>query len=318
MVARVAGVLLAESVSAIGTMATMIAIWAYAAYKFDASPGEISLYGIAFSLPGVIFGPVTGVVIDRIGPKQTLLWSKALGVVASIALLGANDFRMLTILSALHGLGGAFARPALQSLPPRIVDDAHLARTNALVGLTDQLSIVLGPVAAGVAIGLFGFKAAFIFDGLTYALGIAALPLLRLAPVEANHDDEHAAGAGGVWRDAVAGWRIVARAPVVRRVVMASFVVHVLYGAAMLAEPLYVRDVLERSTNVFAALQTVFGIFLVVGGLVAARIGDRMATYGWVGGRGGRVWWDGDALPGDPQHRDRIRRGVVVGCRHRR
>ena len=57
---------------------------------------------------------------------------------------------------------------------------------------------------------------------------------------------------------------------------------HLLYGTAMLAEPLYVRDVLERSTNVFASLQSVFGVFLVLGGLVAARLGDRLATFGWV------------------------------------
>ncbi|HZN14930.1 MAG TPA: MFS transporter [Acidimicrobiales bacterium] len=282
--ARVASFLVVEAISAIGTFATMIAIWAYAAYRYDASAGEISLYGLAFSAPGVLLGPVTGVVIDRIGPRQTLLGAKALGVAASLALLAAHDFRMLTILSALHGVGGAFARPALQSLPPRMVDDEHLARTNALVGLTDQLAIVLGPVAAGVAIGWFGFKGAFVFDAATYALGIVVLPLVQLRPVDAHPSTEPDGASVGLsaWRDAVAGWRIVARTPVARRVVASTFVVFALYGLAMLAEPLYVRDVLERPTSVFAALQTVFGIFLVLGGLVAARVGDRMATFGWV------------------------------------
>ena len=42
------------------------------------------------------------------------------------------------------------------------------------------------------------------------------------------------------------------------------------------------RDVLERSPSVFAALQTAFGICLVTGGLVAARLGDRLASFGWV------------------------------------
>jgi predicted MFS family arabinose efflux permease len=69
---------------------------------------------------------------------------------------------------------------------------------------------------------------------------------------------------------------------VLRRTVACTSAVHVLYGTALLAEPLYVRDVLERSEETFAALQTVFGIFLVVGGLVAARVGERMASFGWV------------------------------------
>jgi predicted MFS family arabinose efflux permease len=43
-----------------------------------------------------------------------------------------------------------------------------------------------------------------------------------------------------------------------------------------------VRDVLERSPATFAALQVVFGIFLIGGGFVAARLGDRIATFRWV------------------------------------
>ena len=258
----------------------MIAIWAYAAYKYDATPAQISLYGVAFSLPGVVLGPIAGVVIDRVGPRRTLLGAKSLGVVASLLLLGAHSFSQLTILSALHGVGGAFARPALNSLPPRLVADRHLARTNALVGLTDQVSIVLGPVAAGVAIAAFGFKGAFVFDGLTYALGIVVLPLLQLKPIEKIPTEEGAPSSP--WRDAIAGWKVVAASGVVRRTVTAGATVHLLYGISMLAEPLYVRDVLHRSTGVFAGLQTVFGIFLVLGGLIAARVGDRMASYGWV------------------------------------
>ena len=57
---------------------------------------------------------------------------------------------------------------------------------------------------------------------------------------------------------------------------------HLLYGAALLAEPLYVRDVLERPPSTFAALQAVFGVFLVAGGIVVARLGERVASFGWV------------------------------------
>jgi MFS family permease len=58
--------------------------------------------------------------------------------------------------------------------------------------------------------------------------------------------------------------------------------VHLLYGAALLAEPLYVRDVLERPPSTFAALQAVFGVFLVAGGIAVARLGERVASFGWV------------------------------------
>jgi predicted MFS family arabinose efflux permease len=277
---RIGGFLAAEALSAIGSWATVVAIWGYAAYEYDASAADVGLFGVAFSLPGVLIGPVSGAVIDRLGPKFTLAIAKVIGIGAALLLLLADDFRTLSLLCVLHGISSALSHPALQSMPPRLVDDAHLARTNALVSLTDELAIVLGPVAAGIGIAAFGFRGAFVFDAVTYALGLVVLPMVRLRPIERDgHDDE---GAPVSFRSAMEGWRLILRSSMLRRTVACTFAVHLLYGAALLAEPLYVRDTLERSESVFAALQTVFGLCLVAGGLLAARIGERLASFGWV------------------------------------
>lgn len=279
---RVVAFLVAEALSAIGSWATIVAIWGYAAFEYDASPGEVSIFGIAFAAPGLLLGPLAGAVVDRIGPKATLAMAKVLGVVSSLALLAADDFRTLALLSALHGAVSAFSHPALQSMPPRLVDEAHLARTNALVSLTDELAIVLGPVAAGVGIAAFGFRGAFVFDAVTYGLGLAALPIVRLRAARSAAGAVAEEEAPARLRDALEGWKLIGRSGVLRRTVACTFAVHVLYGTALLAEPLYVRDVLERSPSTFAALQTAFGVFLVAGGLLAARLGDRLASFGWV------------------------------------
>ncbi len=278
---RVAVFLVAEALSAVGSWATIVAVWGYAAYRYDATPGEVALFGIAFAVPGLVLGPVAGVVVDRLGPKVTLGAAKALGIGAALALLAADDFRTLALLCALHGVVSTITHPALQSMPPRLVDDIHLARTNALVSLTDELAIVLGPVAAGVGIGVLGFRGAFVFDAVTYAVGLAVLPVVRLAPVAgAGTDGEAVAPAG--FRGALDGWKLILHTGVLRRIVACTFVVHLLYGASLLSEPLYVRDVLHRSPGVFASLQTVFGLFLVGGGVVAARLGDRVASFRFV------------------------------------
>ena len=212
-----AGFLAAETVSAVGSFATMIVIWGYAAYEFDASPGQVSLFGLAFSLPGVVLGPVTGTVVDQIGPKITLAASKVIGIVASLLLLTADDFTTMALLSALHGVAGAFAHPALQSMPPRLVPDRHLARTNALVSLSDELAIVIGPAIAGVTIVAFGFKGAFVFDALTYGLGLAVLPVVRLRARAVDPADD-GTEAPVRFRDALEGWRLVVGTPLLGRV----------------------------------------------------------------------------------------------------
>lgn len=274
---RVRAFLVVEAISAIGTWATFIAIWGYAAFEFDATAGDVTLFGIALTLPGVLLGPFVGTLIDRIGPRASLGLAKAIGVVASLALLSANDFRTLAALSMVHGVAGAITVPALQSLPPRLVGEDELARTNALVSLTDEVAIIGGPIVGAVAIGWFGFRGAFVLTGATYLLGILVLPIVRVRDVSVPGSTVRPG-----LRDALEGLRLVARTPVLRRLVIAMSSVHLLYGAALLAEPLYVRDVLDRPPSTFAALQAVFGVFLVAGGITVARLGDRVATFGWV------------------------------------
>ena len=281
---RIAAFLGVEALSAIGSWATVLVIWGYAAYEYDASAADVGLVGLSFSLPTVLLSPVAGHVIDRLGAKATLAAAKVLGVVASLLLLGAHSFHALALLSFLHGVASAFSFPALQSLPPRIVDEQYVASTNALMSLTDEAALIFGPVAGGIAIGAFGFRGAFVFDALTYGIGLLALPLVRLAPIP---ESERLAGDDADepklrLRAAFEGFRLIRESGMLRRIVACTFTVHLLYGAALLSEPLYVRDVLERSPSTFAALQSVFGVFLVGGGLLAAKLGDRIATAGFV------------------------------------
>jgi MFS family permease len=275
---RVVGFLGAEALSAAGSFATVVAVWGYATFELDASPGELSVYGLAFSAPGVLLGPVAGQVVDRVGAKETLALAKVVGIVASLLLLTVDTFLAMSALTLLHGVSMTFAQPALQSMPPRLVSDDRLATTNALVGMTDESSLIFGPVLAGVAIALFDFRGAFVVDAVTYGVGLLVLPLVHLRPARAGADTGRAAS----MREVFAGWSLVMRTPLLRRTVACTAVVFSTYGLAFLAEPLYVRDVLGRPPSTFAALQTVFGIFLIGGGVLAVRLGDRIASFRWV------------------------------------
>ena len=270
---RIVAFLAAETLSAVGSWATMIAIWGYAAFEFDASASEVAIFGLAFGIPGMVLGPVAGAAVDRFGPKATLAAAKVLGVGAALLLLTADSFITLGLLSALHGIAFTFSLPAIQAMPPRLVDDEHLARTNALVSLTDEIALVVGPLVGAGSIALLGFRGAFVVDAITYAIGLVALPLVDLREPKTIEDEEEDAGR------VLDGLRRVWQVPALRRVVACTALVHLLYGAALLVEPLYVRDVLGRSEEVFAGLQAVFGVALVGGGLLVAKLGERLAHF---------------------------------------
>ena len=261
-----------EAISEIGSWASLVAIWGYAAFAFDADPAAIGFIGLAWLFPPVILGPFAGTAIDRVGPRKVLVIAKALGAAASIALVFADTFSVLILFSFGYGIATAFSRPALEAMPPRIVDDSQLAATNAFLHMATNLAIVLGPVAAAGSIALIGFDGAFIFDACTYVLGMGAVFVVTMHP--APPDQAHT----GAWRETVAGISIVIRRRPLRATVLLMSGVYFLYGTALMLEPIYVRDVLERPVSTFALLQTAFGVCLVAVGFVVARLGDRVAT----------------------------------------
>jgi MFS family permease len=281
-----------EAISEIGSWASLVAIWGYAAFAFDADPSDIGLIGVAWLFPPVVLGPFAGTAIDRVGPRKVLVLSKALGAAASIALVFADSFSVLILFSFGHGIATAFSRPALEAMPPRIVGDSQLAATNALLHMATNLAIVLGPVAAAGSIALIGFDGAFIFDACTYVLGIGAVFAVTVHPAPESEERT------GAWRETIAGIRVVVTRRPLRATVLLMSGVYFLYGTALMLEPIYVRDVLERPVSTFALLQTAFGVCLVGTGVFVARLGDRVATLNvlaWAvtGSALGAIWYLG-------------------------
>jgi predicted MFS family arabinose efflux permease len=257
--------------NAIGNWATLIALWGYAAFRFGAGPRDIALLGLAWALPGALLSPLAGVPIDRVGPRRILLGAFAVGAATSIAMAASTTFFRLVCLASLHGLVQAFARPAADVLPPRLVDEDDLLRANALLGAAEQSSLVFGPLVAAAAIAVWGLRGAFLTDAATFAIGAAAIAPLRLSPLEPSPRQSLRA-------EAVEGIAVARRLPTVRRTLLLSGAVFLTWGAFLVIEPIYVRDVLHRSPAVLGLLQTCFGVGLVGAGLLLGRVGDRVAT----------------------------------------
>ena len=263
-----------QAVNAIGSWCALVAIWGFASFHFNASAGEIAILGLAWALPPVLFGPLAGVPVDRLGPKRVLILAD--GAAAGVALLFilAGSFEALVALAALDSVTKAFAEPAFQSLPPRLVNDDQLAGANALLATASQSAIAFGPLLAAGAIGVFGFQGAFIVDSLTYLVGIAVLLPFHIGPAVARptRDGEPSR----VTDDVREGFRVVAQRPLVRRLLLLGVSVYLIWGAFIVVEPIYVREVLHGTPATFALLQTSFGVGLLIAGVVVARLGERM------------------------------------------
>lgn len=269
-----ATLLLGQSVNAIGNWVAIIAIWGFAAFRFDAGAGDLALLFVALSVPGALLGPLLGVPIDRLGPRRTLILANALGFLDALALTQAQSYEAVIVLALPLGLIEALGSASLDALPPRLVDDDDLVSANALLGGAQDLAIVVGPVVAAAVNLRWGLAGAFLADALTYLAGMAAAWPLRVEPV--------AGGVRSTWVELHEGLSLVRRTPGLRWTLGITGTTFLLWGLFGVLEPLYVRDVLQESETVFALLQTVFGVGLVGAGIALANIGERVARPRYV------------------------------------
>ncbi len=267
---RLALLVAGQVLNGIGSWCAIVALWGFASFRFDAGPGAIAVLGLAWALPPALLGPLAGVPIDRFGPKRVIMIADTLAAVVSLTFLLAGSFPVLIALAALHGITSSFSEPALRSLPPRLVEDEDLLRANALIAGVSQTAIVFGPLVAAVAITTIGVEGAFVIDALTYVVGALVLIPFAIGARAA------AATESTVTAEVKEGFRAVRQRPRLRLLLGMSGCVYLSWGAFLVIEPVYVREVLHGSPAMLALLQTTFGVGLLLTTVVVTRLGERV------------------------------------------
>jgi MFS family permease len=265
-----------QAVNAIGSWCALVALWGFASFRFDAGPSDLALLGLAWALPAVLLGPVAGIPVDRFGPKRVLVVADTIAAGVALLFLLAGSFEALIVLGAIEGLIKSFSEPAFQALPPRVVDDDRLAAANGVLATASQSALAFGPMLAAGSIALVGIEGAFVVNAATYLVGVLVLLPFRIGPAPTPEGVVRPVGAFGEAREA---WRVVRSRPALRHLFVLAGSVYLIWGAFIVVEPIYVREVLHGSPTLFAMLQSTFGVGLVLTGLVVARLGERLVRW---------------------------------------
>ncbi|HEX2648285.1 MAG TPA: MFS transporter, partial [Candidatus Dormibacteraeota bacterium] len=178
----------------------------------------LQLTGSSFALGTVLVvqaGPravlmvVGGALADRFTPRLTMLGSMALRALfvaplAVLVLTGRVQMWEVYGIAIVFGVVDAFFYPARSSILPRIIDSRELEAANAVLNVTAQASVILGPVLGGVIVAAYGIGWAFAGDAAAFVLGF--LFILWLAS-GANAVAGKAGQKGGLGGQIVAGLR---------------------------------------------------------------------------------------------------------------
>lgn len=170
---------------AIGTIVQYMALYAVMAMGFERGQ-EVTLF-VVLTVPAVIGSYLIGLLVDRIGPKKSLIFVIAGWVVLLIAMIVVPNKFSFWIVGAAIGLifGGVATaeRPLLLTLVP----DIEAARFFSLMVLSSRAAAIAGPLIWGWTVdGLlpsFGTGVAYRAAVMTVAIGmLLSLVLLWKVP----------------------------------------------------------------------------------------------------------------------------------------
>lgn len=212
---------------------------------------------------------VGGVVADRLPRQLTMLASdllrgavQALGAV--LLLSGSATVWSLAVLMLVYGAAEAFFRPAMLGLVPQVVEPGEEQPANALLALTQNLSMVLAPALAGVLVAVVGPGASLAVDAATFAVSALTLMALEPRPVPASE--------GSSFRsDLAGGFREVRSRAWVWTTLLAFSAYHALVLPALFVLGPLVAVEIRHGAGSWGWISSGFGAGAVTGSLLALR-----------------------------------------------
>jgi MFS family permease len=263
------------SVSLIGDGVYFVAI-AWQAYELSDTPSALSVVGVAWLLPSVVFAVLGGAISDR-QPRRRVLMASALiqataiGAVGALAITGTLKLWTLAVLVAVYGAAQAFYGPAFEALVPTLVPAHEIPQASALDRFVRQLATqIAGPALGGVIIAAVGTGAAFAFDGATFlAAAGAVLAIAR----EGQPDEDLRPG----WRaigDVADGFQFVrANTWLWGTLLAAALFLLFFVGPSQVLVPFVVRDSLHASPATFGEIRAVAGLGAITAAALVAQRG---------------------------------------------
>jgi len=229
----------------------------------------LGMVGLVRIVPIVIFSLVSGVVADVLDRRRLMLVTQGVmaafaGILALLTFRGLHVIWPIYLLAALGSAAAAFDGPARQSLVPNLVPREHLANAISLNTIMAQLAAVAGPSLAGLVIAALGVGWAYLFNGLSFLVVIAALLLMR-----------NVRAAGGEQRTdisltaALEGLQFVFSAAMIRSTMLLDFFA-TFFSSATALLPIFAQDVLHVGARGYGWLYAApsLGALLASGGMV--------------------------------------------------
>lgn len=162
---------------------------AWQVYELSNAPTALSVVGVAWFTPQLVFLLVGGVISDRFDRRRVMIAADvtralAVGAIGVLSVTGAIELWHIFALVAVYGTGQSLFFPAFGALVPDIVPQELLVEANSLDNVVRPITVRLaGPALGGWVIAASSAGTAFLIDAASFGASIAALLLMRPRPL---------------------------------------------------------------------------------------------------------------------------------------
>jgi predicted MFS family arabinose efflux permease len=269
-----AALLAAETVSMTGSMMTWLALpWFVLATT--GSAGRMGLVLAVEALGVALCGIPGGSVSARLGARRTMLVVNAVAapLILTVPVLywsNALSFGLLLaivfVLGALFGPYFAAQRVAISELLGE--NEALVSDANAFLQAAQRVTMLLGPVLAGVLITAIGAASVLVVDAATFAFALLIIGLFVPAAERPAPTDES--------KGVLAGLRYLAHHRVLRAWTVSVAVGDAAWSALFAALPFYAFTEYDGNAKLAGLLLACFGVSAVAGNLVSFSVRRRV------------------------------------------
>jgi MFS family permease len=251
-----------QLVSQAGSAMQIVAINWHISVLTNYSPLALGLVGLSRVAPIIFFSLIGGATADARDRRRVMIVTQsAMALLAALlgwlTNAGLQTVWPIYVLNILAASASAFDGPARQALIPSLVPREHLTNALSLNAIMFEVATIIGPMIAGILIGVRDVAIVYWINALSFLAVIAALVIMH--PVK--QEIKRTASVGSVKE----GLRFVFHQPIVRSTMLLDFFATFFSSANQLL-PIFAAQILNVGALGYGLLTSAAAI----GSLVAS------------------------------------------------
>ncbi len=269
----------AQLVARVGNGLTAFGLGVYV-YQQTGLSASVALVTMAAFLPGLLLGPLGGVLADRFDRRLLMIFGdtfSALGLVGMLVAFhtGTASVPILCLCAAITSIFGSVMDPAYRATVTDLLTPEQYARAGGLVQLAAAAQYLVSPAIAGFLMAAYGIQVVLTVDILTMVVTTSAMVLvwrtIKTDPPEVSQ---------GFWSEFAGGINFLKRNQGITVLMLLLTLVTFCMGFLQTLLTPMVLDLSDEAT--LGIVRSVAAIGMVVASLIIGVFNMKGSYVGWL------------------------------------